>query len=125
MKELVTILICDDEPPLRELMRVALEGEYRFAEAEDTETALRLARRLHPEIVLLDVMLPRGNGIELLRKIRSDPQLSATRVAVVSAWSSAEDRAAAEEAGADAFIAKPFTPERLIEVVEDLLEPAS
>jgi DNA-binding response OmpR family regulator len=120
----VTILICDDEPPLRELMRVALDSDFRFAEAENAETALGLAQRLHPNVVLLDVMLPGGDGIELLRAIRADPDLAATRVAVVSAWSSAEDRARAEEAGADAFVPKPFTPERLIEVVEGLLEPA-
>jgi DNA-binding response OmpR family regulator len=120
----VTILICDDEPPLRELMRVALDSDFRFAEAEDAETALGLAQRLHPDVVLLDVMLPGGDGIELLRTIRADPELANTRVAVVSAWSSAEDRARAEEAGADAFVPKPFTPERLVEVVDGLLEHA-
>ena len=120
----MTILICDDEPPLRELMRVALDSDFRFAEADNADAALVLAQRLHPDIVLLDVMLPGGDGIELLRMIRADPDLSKTRVAVVSAWSSAEDRARAEEAGADAFVPKPFTPERLIEVVDGLLEHA-
>jgi CheY-like chemotaxis protein len=117
-----TILICDDEPSLRELMRVALEGSYRFAEAEDAAEALRLTKELRPDVLLLDVMLPGGSGLDLLQTIRADPDLSTTRIVVVSAWASAQDRRRAEEAGADAFVPKPFAPEQLVTVVDRLLE---
>jgi CheY-like chemotaxis protein len=117
-----TILICDDEPSLRELMRVALEGSYQFAEAEDAAEALRLTKELRPDVLLLDVMLPGGSGLDLLQTIRADPDLSPTRIVVVSAWASAQDRRRAEEAGADAFVPKPFAPEHLVTVVDRLLE---
>jgi CheY-like chemotaxis protein len=119
-----TILICDDEPALRELMRVALEG-HRFAEAEDAAEGLRLTRELRPDVLLLDVMLPGGSGLELLETIRADPELSSTRIVVVSAWASAQDRKRAEEAGADDFLSKPFAPEQLVAVVDRLLEDAA
>jgi CheY-like chemotaxis protein len=120
-----TILICDDEPALRELMRVALEGHYRFAEAEDAAEGLRLTRELRPDVLLLDVMLPGGSGLELLEAIRADPELSSTRIVVVSAWASAQDRQRAEEAGANDFLSKPFAPEQLVAVVDRLLEDAA
>jgi CheY-like chemotaxis protein len=120
-----TILICDDEPALRELMRVALEGHHRFAEAEDAAEGLRLTRELRPDVLLLDVMLPGGSGLELLETIRADPELSSTRILVVSAWASAQDRQRAEEAGADDFLSKPFAPEQLVAVVDRLLEDAA
>jgi CheY-like chemotaxis protein len=116
-----TILICDDEPSLRELMRVALEGRHRFAEAEDAAEALRLTRELRPDVLLLDVMLPGGSGLDLLQTIRADPELSGTRIVVVSAWASAQDRKRAEDAGADDFLSKPFAPEQLVAIVDRLL----
>lgn len=121
MKE-ATILICDDEPTLRELMRVALEGRHRFAEAEDAAEALDLARELHPDVLLLDVMLPGGSGLDLLEEIRADPELADMGIVVVSAWASAQDRVRAEEAGADDFLPKPFAPEQLVAAVDRLLE---
>jgi len=120
-----TILICDDEPSLRELMRVALEGRHRFAEAEDAAEALQLTKELRPDVLLLDVMLPGGSGLDLLQTIRADPELSATRIVVVSAWASAQDRKRAEEAGADAFLSKPFAPEQLVAIVDRLLGEAA
>jgi len=120
-----TILICDDEPSLRELMRVALEGRHRFAEAEDTAEALQLTQELRPDVLLLDVMLPGGSGLDLLQTIRADPELASTRIVVVSAWASAQDRRRAEEAGADAFLPKPFAPEQLVAVVDRLLEQSA
>jgi CheY-like chemotaxis protein len=120
-----TILICDDEPSLRELMRVALEGSHRFAEAEDAAEALRLTKELRPDVLLLDVMLPGASGLDLLQTIRADPDLSPTRIVVVSAWASAQDRRRAEEAGADAFVPKPFAPEQLVAVVDRLLEDSA
>jgi CheY-like chemotaxis protein len=117
-----TILICDDEPSLRELMRVALEGRHRFAEAEDAAEAFQLTKELRPDVLLLDVMLPGASGLDLLQTIRADPELSDTRIVVVSAWASAQDRKRAEEAGADDFLSKPFAPEQLVAIVDRLLK---
>src|SRR5688572_5113891 len=82
---LATVLICDDEPSLRELIRVSLDGPYQFAEADDGEESLEMARRLRPDLVILDMMMPRRNGLEVLTELRRDADLAQTAVIVRSA----------------------------------------
>ncbi len=116
-----TVLICDDDERLRELMCVTLEPSYDCVEAADADAALELFRSAHPAIALLDVMLPGKSGIDLLREVRADPALASTPVIVVSAWTREADRTAASEAGADAFLGKPFDIDLLRSMVDDLL----
>jgi DNA-binding response OmpR family regulator len=116
-----TILICDDEPHLRELMRVSLDAGYTFAEAADSAQAIELAERLHPDLVLLDVMMPGQNGLTVIEELRGRPDLRETRILVVSAFATESDRVAAREAGADGFLPKPFDPEELERLVRELL----
>src|SRR5215210_455195 len=78
-----TILICEDEPALRELVRASLDGGYRFAEASDGYVALKLAQELLPDAVILDLMLPGLSGLEVLAGVRGDERLRHTRVLVV------------------------------------------
>ena len=75
MESRKTILICDDEPALRELVRASLDDGYLFAEASDGLIALELAREVEPDIVILDLMLPRLGGLEVLAQLRADEQL--------------------------------------------------
>jgi two-component system chemotaxis response regulator CheY len=110
-----------DEPHLRELMRVSLDRDYEFAEAADTAEAIALADRVRPDLVLLDVMMPGGSGLALIERLRSTPGLATVPVVVVSAFVTDGDRRAAREAGADGFIEKPFDPDELASVVEELL----
>jgi CheY-like chemotaxis protein len=114
-----TILVCDDDPSLRELVRAVLGPGYRFVEAADGTEALELARGLQPDLVVLDVMLPGLSGIEVLEAIRGDAALRDLKVVVITAWSHAEIDA--EVAGADRFVAKPFDPDDLSHAVEELL----
>jgi len=116
-----TILICDDEPHLRELMRVSLDRDYEFAEAADTAEAIELAARVRPDLVLLDVMMPGGSGLAVIERLRKTPELASVPVVVVSAFVTDGDRRAAHDAGADGFIGKPFDPDELASVVEELL----
>jgi CheY-like chemotaxis protein len=118
-----TILICDDEPSLRELMRLSLEtgAEYRFVEAGDGGEAIELLESTRPDLLLLDVMMPGTSGIEVLEHLRGQPGLSQTPVIVVSAFASPADRRRAAEAGATRFVKKPFDPESLRSLVEELL----
>jgi DNA-binding response OmpR family regulator len=117
-----TILVCDDDEPLRELMKVTLGADYRFVEAADGETALAELAQARPDLVLLDVMLPGYSGIDVLQAMRSDDALRDVPVIVVSAWQTREDREAVIAAGADAFLAKPFELEELSSAVRTLLE---
>jgi CheY-like chemotaxis protein len=119
----VTILICDDEPELRELMRLSLEpnARYRFQEAGDGDEAIDAVESTRPDLLLLDVMMPGTGGLAVLEHLRAHPELSDTPVIVVSAFASPADRHAAIEAGATRFVRKPFDPEVLRSLVEELL----
>jgi CheY-like chemotaxis protein len=119
ISDAATILVCDDDPSLRELVRAVLGPRYRFVEAADGTEALAIAREIRPELIVLDVMLPGLSGIEVLEAIRHDAELRETRVVVITAWSHAELEA--EVAGADRFVSKPFDPDELSSAVEELL----
>jgi DNA-binding response OmpR family regulator len=115
-----TILICDDELPLRELIKAVLGDGYRYLEAEDVEQAEAALEADTPEAIVLDVMLPGKSGIEFLAELRARHERSIP-VVVVSAWQSADDQRTALAAGADAFIGKPFDPKDLATVIEALI----
>lgn len=123
--EAASILICDDEPALRELMRLSLAPDYEFAEAADGDEAIALAGRVRPDLVLLDVMMPGTGGLAVLEHMRRDPELRTTPVIVVSAFAAPADRRAALDAGATRFVKKPFDPDALRSLVEELLPPAA
>ena len=116
---LATVLICDDEPSLRELIRLSLDREYDFAEAGDGEESLEMARRLKPDVMILDMMMPRLNGLEVLSEIRGDDDLSDTSVIVLTAQPATRDAAMRE--GADAVMVKPFEPGQIAAAVREVL----
>ena len=120
MESRKTILICDDEPALRELVRASLDDGYRFAEASDGLVALELARELEPDAVILDLMLPRLGGLEVLARLQADAQLSRVPVLVITAWN--ETREDVLAAGAAEFVTKPFDPDLLKAAVKELLK---
>jgi CheY-like chemotaxis protein len=115
-----TILICEDEETLRELVRVSLGPAYEYAEAVDGVESLELARSLRPDLLILDLMLPRKSGVEVLADLRGDRTIGDTPVVVITAWTHAQEAAVA--AGADRFVPKPFDPDDLRAVVTELLQ---
>jgi CheY-like chemotaxis protein len=116
---LATVLICDDEPSLRELIRISLDGPYSFAEADDGEKSLEIARRLRPDVIILDMMMPRLSGLEVLSEIRGDQGLAETPVIVLTAQPSTKEEAL--RGGADIVMVKPFEPEQITAAVEEVL----
>ncbi len=114
-----TVLICDDEPSLRELIRISLDGPYTFAEADDGEKSLELARRIRPDVVILDMMMPRRSGLEVLVEIRQDEDLAETPVIVLTAQPATKDEALRR--GADIVMVKPFEPTQIAAAVEEVL----
>jgi DNA-binding response OmpR family regulator len=112
------ILICDDEPPLRELVKAALGSGYRYLEAADIAEAEEHLEAESPALIVLDVMLPGKSGLEFLRELRESGRR--VPVVLVSAWQSETDQQTATEAGADAFLGKPFDPDALARAVRDL-----
>ena len=116
---LATVLICDDEPSLRELIRISLKGSYRFAEADNGEESLELARRLRPDVMILDMMMPRRSGLEVLAELRQDEAISDTAVIVLTAQPGTREEALRQ--GADRVMVKPFEPEQITAAVEEVL----
>jgi len=119
MKE--KLLIVDDQADLRKMLRLALGyGKYHLLEASDGEAALAVARAEQPNVILLDVMMPgRLDGIAVCRAIKSDPATAACFVVLLTALGQSADYAAGDAAGADAYMVKPFSPTKLVEVVEE------
>jgi len=115
-----TVLICEDDTNLRTLVRLALGDAYRYYEAPDGPSGLELARRIHPDVIVLDLMLPGQSGLDVLAELRADDELARTPVIVMSAWSHSDE--AAVQAGADRFVPKPFDPDELRDAVLALLE---
>jgi len=116
---LATVLICDDEPSLRELIRISLDGPYRFVEADDGEESLEIARSIRPDVVILDMMMPRRTGLEVLSALRKDKDLSDIPVIVLTAQPGTRENALRE--GADIVMVKPFEPEQIAAAVEEVL----
>jgi CheY-like chemotaxis protein len=116
------VLVCDDEVVLRSLIRETLNAsDYTIVEAADGDEAVTRAREIHPDLILLDMMMPGRTGVEVLAELRADAELANTPVLMLTARTQVDDREAAAEAGADAYLAKPFSPARLAEVVHELL----
>ncbi len=119
---MTTILIVDDEPPILDLVRFTLEdADVRVVEASDGVEALVVARRVRPDLILLDVHMPRLDGLEACRQIRREPALARTPIVMLTAAGQEADRARGREAGADEYLTKPFSPLALLALVEALV----
>jgi CheY-like chemotaxis protein len=117
------VLIADNEEDIIALVSFKLEHEgYEVVGASDGEQALELVRDRHPSLALLDVHMPKLDGYQVTRAIRSDESLRNTPVIILSASVKEEDVAASFEAGADDHLKKPFSPASLAARVEAFLE---
>jgi two-component system, OmpR family, phosphate regulon response regulator PhoB len=119
---MLTVLIVDDEPHVVELVRVTLEDErVRVVEAPDGAAAVELAAELEPELIFLDVNLPDVSGLEVCRRLRREPKLTGARIVMLTAAAQQDDIARGLAAGATHYLTKPFSPVRLLSLVEGLL----
>ncbi len=117
------VLLADDDPGLRRLIGTTLGTEdFDLLQAVDGEEALRIARQQHPELVLLDVNMPKLDGFEVCRHLKSEPETSGIKVVMLTARGTDVDRARGRDAGADDYFIKPFSPVQLLNKVYALLE---
>jgi len=116
------LLIVDDEDGVRSLVRTTLDsGEFEIIEASEGSEAIDLARRHKPDLVLLDVMLPDVSGVEVCRQLKALPELASTTIVMLTARAQTSDVGEAEDAGADGYFTKPFSPIALSRKVEEVL----
>jgi len=119
---MLTVLIADDEAHVVELVRVTLEDDrVQVIEAADGATALQLAEEFEPELLFLDVNLPDMSGLEVCRRLRRTPALAGVPIVMLSAAAQQQDLARGMAAGATVYLTKPFSPVRLLSLVEGLL----
>jgi CheY-like chemotaxis protein len=118
-----TVIIADDAPGNRMLASAIIGAEdYDVVEARDGIEAWSLIQELRPSVVLLDVRMPGRNGLDILRAIKADPNLTATRVILLTASAELSDISAGLAAGADSYLTKPFSAEDLLSRLEEALE---
>ena len=117
-----TVLIVDDEKDLVDLVRYHLEKDgHKCLEARDGEAALQLARERNPDLIVLDLMLPGVDGLEVCRKLRKDPKTSSVAIIMLTAKAEEVDRIVGLEMGADDYMVKPFSPRELVARVKAVL----
>ncbi len=116
------VLVVDDEPDVLLLCRVNLEFEgYNVVEASDGEMAMEVVRAERPDVVLLDVMMPKMDGWQVLAAIKADPELKDTPVVMLTAKVQDQDQIRGWSSGAAEYITKPFSPLALSQVIQDVL----
>lgn len=117
------ILVCDDDPVHRDLIRATLAPHgHRVHEVDDGDTLVEAAEAVRPDLVILDLRMP-TSGVDVLRELRSVPDLADTPVLVLTGAARAVDKSGAFEAGADRFLLKPFSPKELAANVAELVAP--
>jgi DNA-binding NarL/FixJ family response regulator len=117
------LLLVDDEPALREAVKAYLEN-FGFAVdvATNGEEGWQMVQQNHPDLVITDVMMPGVDGYQLLKRLREDPQFKPLPVVFLTARGMTSDRILGYQARCDAYLSKPFDPDELVAIVENLLE---
>lgn len=117
------VLIVDDHDEIRRLLRITLDKQYDICEAEDGAGALAQLHSEHPDLVILDVMMPGAiDGIGVLDVIKMDISLVHVKVVLVTARGQVDDQETGLAHGADAYFVKPFSPLALAQRVRELLQ---
>ena len=116
------VLVADDEHNIRNILDFSLHAEgFLVISALNGEDAFKLAVESVPDLIILDVMMPGQGGVETCRALKADQRTSSIPVILLTALTGRDDRIAGNQAGADMYIAKPFSPQKVIEAVQELL----
>ena len=117
------VLICDDEPYIRESVSYLARAEgYAVVTAEDGEEALRLARQERPDLIFLDLMMPRMNGYQVCQALKQEETTRGIHVIILTARGQEIDRIKGMEVGADEYLNKPFSPRKLRKKMHEVLD---
>jgi two-component system, cell cycle response regulator len=115
------VLLVDDDPLILEVLSTILDlEEFDVVTASNGRKALAAVDASRPDVVVCDVMMPEVDGLEVCRRLKSDPATVDLPVILLTARDRPEDRRAGEEAGCDAYLTKPFSPLQLIDIIRDV-----
>ena len=119
---MASVLIVDDDPFIRKLIATTLEdvAGFELVEAADGREAVEAAARVQPELVFLDIEMPKLNGLEACRELRAEPHTARATIVILTAAAGDAAERDAEAAGADLFLTKPFSPLELLTLVHRL-----
>ena len=116
------ILVVEDQEDNRRILRVLLKNSgYEMVEAEDGEQALEAVAKQRPDLILMDIQLPRLDGYETTRRIKANPELKAIPIIAVTSYALSGDEGKARAAGCDDYVTKPFSPLKLLEKIRGYL----
>lgn len=116
------ILIVDDEPEFVDALQLRLENSgYTIRSAFDGEAALQIVQECQPDLILLDIMMPKMNGYQVCRKLKNDSETKHIKIAMLTAKTQESDRFWGSECGVDDYIAKPYKSEELLRKIKHLL----
>jgi two-component system cell cycle response regulator DivK len=119
------ILVVEDQEDNRRIIRdLLMSAGYELIEAADGEAGVRLAETERPDLILMDIQLPLLDGHEATRRIKQNPDLHQIPIIVVTSYALSGDDANAVAAGADAYVAKPFSPRQLLATIRQFLPEA-
>lgn len=119
------IMVVDDEPYIARVIKFKLEQEgYTVISANDGQSGLQKIKEEKPDLVLLDVMMPGLSGYEVCQKIKEDAELAGIPVVILTAKGQERDREQGLTMGASDYITKPFSPNRLLELVKSMIGDA-
>lgn len=122
MSDKKKILVVEDEADFRMMLRTRLEANgYEVSEAEDGAIGLEKARNTGPDLIILDVMLPKMDGYKVARLLKFDERHRNIPIIILTARTQQSDRETGMEVGADAYLTKPYKPEEMLEIVARLL----
>lgn len=118
----IKVLIADDEPDILEFIQFNLEREgFEVSTAKDGEEAIKKAKSVRPDLIILDVMMPKLDGVEVCRELRSQPEFNATIIAFLTARNEDYTQIAGLDVGGDDYITKPIRPRVLVSRINALL----
>lgn len=117
-----TVLVVDDSPTAQKLIRSAVEaGGFRVLTARDGDEAVAVAARERPDLVVLDIILPKKNGFQVCRHLKADPETAGIKVVLLSSKSHEMDILWGKRQGADGYLTKPFESSQLLSCIESAL----
>ena len=121
VKKKKSVLIIEDEENIANAQKMILEDEFNVSVAYDGETGLEKMKKLRPDLIVLDLMLPNRGGYDVCFSMRQDPNLKDTKVLMVTALNQPIDKDKGVMVGTDEYLTKPFEPEQLLSAVRKLL----